>query len=503
MDDDRVRWLYVFAAGLIVLASILLSLVSLDEGHGWGGDFAQYILQARSLSEGSTEAFIEESRFTILHSSASLAPVAYPWGLPALLVPVYLSSGLELLPLKAVGTVSGWLALIVTAALARRWLPAPWALVLLAFVAFNRQFFTLQNYIGADVPFMFASLATLALIGRSVVDDARIISRRWDAVAIGVGMGAALLLRPNGLLLLPALAAAQIFAAFGASSGAPAPRARRLDSSHVIPYLTFVGIVALGSLSTAPDPTASRIVEHLGPGLLEAISANGPYYAGKTLAYFKGVPGAAGWMLLGACLALIGVSTRLRSEPHWVAFTALTVSLLLVFPYEAGARALLPIVPFWAGLAFAGVLRLLALLPSSLQVVAGRGAIAVAAVVPIALAWSAIGAAAGNLERDRNRGIGSFTPLATEMFEFVQEHTPAESRVLFPRPRIMRLRAERASFSSRAPEHVAMADYIVVSATMEQSWGIEPELIESLQSGDRFERVWSNVLFDVYARVSD
>ena len=85
---------------IIFIATFIMIVSSFTHGHGWGDDFASYILQAKSILSGSTADFYEKNSFTILNSSIILGPVAYPWGYPLILSFVYAVFGLNRIALK-------------------------------------------------------------------------------------------------------------------------------------------------------------------------------------------------------------------------------------------------------------------------------------------------------------------------------------------------------------------------------------------------------------------
>ena len=86
-----------FVPYALLASACLLAIGTLNNGQDWGGDFSSYIMQAESLAEGSPKAFIETNQFSMEHSSRHIAPVAYPWGYPAMLAPVYAVAGQDML----------------------------------------------------------------------------------------------------------------------------------------------------------------------------------------------------------------------------------------------------------------------------------------------------------------------------------------------------------------------------------------------------------------------
>src|SRR5512139_2529489 len=94
---------FIAALCLILFVSLLLAWTSLARGHIWGDDFASYIMQAESILRGTTSQFVVHNSITINESSSQIGPVAYPWGYPLILVPVYALKANHPLALKLPG----------------------------------------------------------------------------------------------------------------------------------------------------------------------------------------------------------------------------------------------------------------------------------------------------------------------------------------------------------------------------------------------------------------
>src|SRR5512147_3108870 len=122
---------------VILVASLILGAAVLDRGHDWGDDFASYIMQAKSIWNGTTQEFVEHNRFTIEESSIVLGPVAYPWGYPLILVPAYAFKGLKPLVLKVPGLFLFIGFLICLYLLTRDRLTRTERLLLVSLFAFN------------------------------------------------------------------------------------------------------------------------------------------------------------------------------------------------------------------------------------------------------------------------------------------------------------------------------------------------------------------------------
>jgi len=90
---------------LIISIVTLLIYASITEGHGWGDDFASYIMQAKSLLKGETLKFFNTNQFIVQQSPGTIGPTTYPWGTAILLSPVVAIFGLNIVALKSLNIV--------------------------------------------------------------------------------------------------------------------------------------------------------------------------------------------------------------------------------------------------------------------------------------------------------------------------------------------------------------------------------------------------------------
>ena len=85
---------------LLILTSVFLTRLCIHPGHNWGGDFSQYISQAKALVEGSQDVLLEQNSYAMENSDEIIGPYLYPLGFPLLLSPVYYIFGLDLVAMK-------------------------------------------------------------------------------------------------------------------------------------------------------------------------------------------------------------------------------------------------------------------------------------------------------------------------------------------------------------------------------------------------------------------
>ena len=87
---------------VILIISFFLQLLHYHEGQNWdaAGDYAGYLMQAISITEGEINDFLSFNESIVSQSSFPIAPVAYPWGFPIILSFLYKLFGLNLLVIK-------------------------------------------------------------------------------------------------------------------------------------------------------------------------------------------------------------------------------------------------------------------------------------------------------------------------------------------------------------------------------------------------------------------
>lgn len=92
---------YIIACALACVSAVLM-LALVDSNHNWGGDFSQYIAQAKALIAGTIPTQIANNTLMMSLNDYPYGPNVYPWGYPLLLAPVIALFGENLLALKCV-----------------------------------------------------------------------------------------------------------------------------------------------------------------------------------------------------------------------------------------------------------------------------------------------------------------------------------------------------------------------------------------------------------------
>jgi hypothetical protein len=497
----------ILTALLIGVSGVLLWSV-LTNGHDWGGDFAGYILQAQSLVEGAPGNFIEANRFTVRQSSSPMAPVSYPWGFPVLLAPLYAGFGLNMLALKSAGVVCFLLFLVLLAVGFRERHSGLWLLALIGFFALNPTLLAFSDSVLSDIPFLLFSTLTVVLTGAVVVRRRRLISPAWDRVTLGASAAVAFSIRTNGILLLAALAVAQIVVLTERRRGTRRAGDRRpgalADSGPrqrvpvrglgLLPYASFVAMTVLwrGLL-----PDSNPYPRYLAMMSVAGLRHNLGYYARETARIFDGVPCSYVVYAASVPLVVVGVVRQHRSAPHIIAYAALTILLYLLWPASRALRFLFPVLPFYASFAVTGLAACQGGATPTARRLRQAFCLLPAVLVLSSFACRSVTAAYGNLVRNREAPSGPFNKTSTSMFSFIRAHTEPESIVIFFKPRVMRMMTGRNALRITQPDQMDRGDYLCLRVGGHRDQ-VSPDTLKRLTQQGAARRVYGNRGFELY-----
>ncbi len=497
---------------LIVGSATLLLWTGLSRGQDWGDDFAQYIMQARSLVEGRPAEFITVNRFIVENSVYAVGPVTYPWGYPLLLAPVYAAFGLDPIALKIVDAACFLVFLAVIWAGFGRYHTGVWRIALVSLFALNPMLLSFVNSILADLPFLLASTGAVLLTGRLVVDQRRLISPVWDHLLLGAAIAAAFVIRINGVLLVATLAVAQVITLVTCvrrNGSLHRPDARAIyrfcrDPGNMqyllvslLPYVTFVVLVVTFRLLLPEGGLSGQKAIFSGISLA-TIKSNINLYAALPAEFFAGVPHAL--VLFGATvpLAIAGAAARLRHDYHVITYLGLTILLYLLWPTTGGIRYVFPILPFY-----------LSFVVSSFEQYVGgsghpeRAVRSALCIVPVFLlltffAGQSVGHAASNLSRSRAVSSGPFVETSRNLFSYVAHNTKPDAVIVFFKPRLMALMTGRRSVKLFSLSDLPRGDYLCLYRPDEVLDQVLPDEVKCMIGKETIEPVYSNPDFVMY-----
>jgi hypothetical protein len=513
MKNTVVSFLFL----ILLCASSLISFNTLTDGHHWGGDFSQYIMQARSIIAGVPAEVIEENRIMLQQSSSPpFCPLVYPWGLPVLLAPFYAAFGADIFMLKLPGFIFYLLFLCTLYWGFRKYHSFPWLFVLILFCSLNPETIRLLNDIGSDIPFLFFSTICLVFIRRIIVERRYILSSTWDPVLLGAFIAMAFFIRTNGFLLLPALGFAQLAAAFQhvkPEITQDRNRFRNLVSSsgthrqdvfyHFGPYLVFIILVMLWHL-VLPEGGSSHF-EHLKWITPDILCRNFVLYSKLFSRIFSTIPKGNLVFWITVPLSIWGFCVRYRSDHFIAVYIMLTFSLYIIWPHQPAFRFILPVMPFYISFVFTGLEELGKFSSPKWRVCWNTVCIVSVLLILSWFGWQAVRGAYHNLQQNRKASFGPYKQSSMEMFSFIKKQTDPESTVIFFKPRVMRMMTGRKSVRIIEANRLSRADYLcmfVKDGAEPYKMQITHEELRSLFDQGKIQLVYENKEFKVY-RLTD
>lgn len=452
----------------IVILSLLLGAATLRRGHEWGDDWAWYVLQAKSLLTGTVDQFMATSAFTNRESTTYVGPLAYPWGYPLLLAPAYVLRGVHPLVLKLPGLVFYAAFLVSLYLLMRNRLDEKESLLVVALFAFSPLMLQFLDQILSDIPFLFFSTLSLWLMTREGQPGT------LRSIAIGACIFCVVFIRATGILLLGSFLLAGLYRLL--VHRRERETVKKIVLELLIAVLSFAVPFLLASL-VFPGGGGSYLSQYAGMSVENIREFAVRYF--EVYAVFFGAQ--TGWRYLYYVLVvffLIGAWKHWRQDLVLLIFFALWMAVHIPYPYWQGPRYIFPLLPIFFYFTFQGMIFALRRLPERNARGGQRIFYGFWSIIIAAFLAGSTSTAVSNLQNDRIMN-GPFDPYSREVYQYIQERTPAGSVVVFFKPRVMKLMTGRDSIMSMDCEHILNGDTLVLSRKVGPNQQIPPEQIDA------------------------
>jgi hypothetical protein len=465
---------------VIVLLSLALSSSTLTRGHEWGDDWASYVMQAQSILNGKTHEFVERNTFTIFQSSFQIGPVAYPWGYPLLLTPALLIKGVHPLTLKLPGLFFFAGFLICLYLLLKDRLSRTESLLLISLFAFNPMLIKFTDYILSDIPFLF-------FISLGLYLTIKLKPSIWNSMILGAVIFFAFFIRTTGIILLASFLAYQAICFYRQEE-----TRKTVLANSVIVTLSFSLLWLITSL-IFPNGQGSYF-EQL-KGLTFAIFKSNiiNYFYLFIIFFGDGLI----WNYIYYVLViffLIGAWMQREADLPLIIFFALYFIAIIFWPEWQGPRFIFPLLPIFIYFAFQGIAAVINKLPEKYYLFSKRLSYIFWVVIIGMFLFTSSTHAYSNL-RDNRKINGPFDPFSTDVYNFIRAKTPADSVIVFYKPRAMRLFTDRNTLMSTECDRLKLGNYVVISYKAENSQ-IPPDEIG--KCGLNLLNVFENQKFVVY-----
>jgi cytochrome c oxidase subunit 4 len=321
----------------ISLAFIMFALSKLSNGHSWGDDFGLYLHVARNIVNGRP--------YNELNLGAQVPP-----GFPIILASWSKIFGWTFAHFKIINVLSWTILVLAVFNFCKRVINPIAGLCASIFLFLNPYYFLQQQSILSDLP--FAALATIVIIQSFwYLFDIRLdVPTRRTAVSlalIGVLLYAALIVRPAGLPLIPAICCASLIQAVELR----ADRSRSFESL----LIGVLGLIVLGLYFALNNSSAGGAASHIlaylaGDSIsVSAILANRIVEEATnlhSLVFLFPFDATNLVLLLAGCAVGAAAFYWLTHDYVFILYVTMYTGLIVLTPWQGGPRYLFPILPF-------------------------------------------------------------------------------------------------------------------------------------------------------------
>lgn len=399
---------------IIIGFSTVFMIVTMNDGHPWGDDFAMYLLHANQIADGKPYS---ETGFIYNDLAPTYAPASYPPGFPLILAPVVHLFQYNYLAYKIYLLCFFILFLILIAIFLRGKINNQAIYCVLIIIGFSIFFMQLLDSVLSDIPGAAFFILSLILIERSFRSDNLMT---W--VLAGFCLGFAYLIRSTAIVIIPALFAQLVFHRFEHWKKVITITIGALLYSFVTGLILPSESNYVAMLSqTFEGRNAGELMDFFGHNFLiyvnsfRDLSIGGGYHNIFTndVVFFGGM-----------VFFCIGCFYQLFKERRYLEWLFICYfGMIVIWPGFQGLRYFTPLIPIYLYYAFIGI-----------QVIFKERWTLYPSLVLVALSIiSGISALVNGNSMTKQYGITG--PNSIALFEAIKENTPPEALIMANKPR--------------------------------------------------------------------
>jgi len=426
---------------LLFFVSIIFQFYTWSEGHNWGGDFASYIMQAISISDGTVEKFIYQNNLAMTLSSSPMGPVNYPWGFPIMLSPIYSVFGFDIIFFKTLVLIFFISFLIIILKIFKSELDDNEQLVYLGIFALNPYLLKFGDSILSDIPFLFFSTLSIYLINKLNKETSPIKVLILSST-IGLIFMWSTNIRTNGLLLPISYVIFVLLTLISKSYiGLRKLNLNLLElenfslrikiAVYIFPIIFF--LLSNWYFLEIISNNQETHFDFLNRINFKTILINLTYYSIIIKDFFGPSYYGASLYIASIPFVILGLKNKWRSSIFIIIYTFLTLALYVIWPFKQGLRFLFPILPFYIYFFVIG-LRELDLLNNKLNI---KKKINIFLILSFFLISSF--QIYNNYNNNFKLKNGPYSKNSIEMFDVIKTNVGELEVVIFRKPRVMTL----------------------------------------------------------------
>lgn len=216
---------------VIILFIGIFYILTIREGHYWGGDFSQYIHHAKNIVEG--KPYSDIGYIQNLHYPEFLGPTTYPPVFPIILSPVYSFFGLNSSAMKIELILFFLFALYLIYRLFYKKISSIPTLVLIVILALNPYFWNYKDYLHLDFIFIFFIYLSLNLIHKIYNLHSPLNIKKFYPIVLGVTIYLATGIKGLGMTLMVSLLLHDLI------------RSKKINTNTLITFFTFLLLLSI------------------------------------------------------------------------------------------------------------------------------------------------------------------------------------------------------------------------------------------------------------------
>ncbi|HSJ89354.1 MAG TPA: hypothetical protein VK909_19240, partial [Anaerolineales bacterium] len=310
-------------------------------------------------------------------------------------------------------------------------------------------------------------------------------------VITGILIFLAYFIRTTGVLLLASFIAVE-FLKIVNKHGDGETRSQNIRPVLIV-CVTF-GLLFLVSLLLFPEGETSHLLRFQEFNIERAIRFTGSYLA--VFGTFFGE--SVAWQILYYVLFiffLLGAWIRRSQDILFIVFFALWMTVLIIWPAWQGPRFILPLVPIFIYFVFQGMKSGLAKLPDPFRAAGLWVFYGFWSLIILIFLFTSGRNAYVNMKHDRSIN-GPFDPYSQQVYKYIRAETPANSVIVFFKPRLMRMMTGHDSIMSTECDRILKGEYLVLSKKVGENQQIPPTEIATCHLP--LEQVFTNNRFVIY-----
>jgi hypothetical protein len=415
--------------GLILILLLPLFFINIKNTHDWGDDFAQYLHQAKNITQEKSQ---NETGY-LFNEEFFIGPIAYPSGFPLLLAPIVNNFDIDFKVLNYYMSLFWFLSCLFGFLILRSQLSYFSSLAVTLIIAYNPQMLNFKTEVVSDYPFTFLALVILFLLNQK--------PNLYLSVLAGLLIGFLVHIRTIGVIMFLVFLIHQFILL--RKSEYPS----KLIFQTSLAGIVSAGFVYIGILLLFPANSNY-------PGLFESDSLwlnwnkQISYNSDKLFMFFRwfnmeeffyiGVIGGSALIIF----SILGYLQELRKHKFSPALLFFTFYLLVIISYKYGNTGLRFMYPLLF-IFFLFSVKALKTILDSFQL--NQTWLKYLFVIAILLSYSF--ETKSIVQNTDNPYEGPCKPEAQEAFEYIRKELPEDAIIYFDKPRALALFTNRKSFA--------------------------------------------------------